>query len=279
MEQKRQNIRFRWDDKKIKRLVKLCQDLTIRQAADKMGVGYISARAALNNRGITVGKKVFWTEEKLKSFAAAYPTTLNRDLARIFEVTESAIDGQAFKLNLHKTPDFHEFHRSKHYFPKGHKPSNTGKTMPAHQREKLAKTMFKVGSIPHNTLHDGAVTIRHNKKTNTKYRYIRLEKGKWLEYYRYIWKQHRGNIPRGYLVRHINGDTLDDRLENLEMIPRKAQIIEHSSSINLKDGFVAQCIAGKRGKNKELINRIKQIPELIELKRNQLKLQRLCNQK
>lgn len=272
-------MKMKWDENRLKNLVQLCKTMTIREAAEQMDVPFASARAAIKNRRISVAKTGFWTEEKLIALSAVYPSTLNSDLAKIFDCKESAISAQAYKLRLRKTPEFRELHSKKGYFPKGNKPHNAGKPMPAHVREKASKTMFQKGNTPQNTLTDGAITIRHLKKLNIKYRYIRLSKGKWIEYYRYVWMQHNGEIPAGFLVRHINGDTLDDRLENLEMIPRTVQIIEHSSSVNLKDGFIAQCIAGERGKNKDLINKIKQMPDLIELKRNQLKLQRLCKQK
>ena len=38
--------------------------------------------------------------------------------------------------------------------------------------------------------------------------------------HRQIWEQHKGEIPKGYLIHHLNGSKLDNRLENLAAIPR-----------------------------------------------------------
>lgn len=38
--------------------------------------------------------------------------------------------------------------------------------------------------------------------------------------HRQIWEQHRGPIPKGWLIYFLNGDKSDVRLENLAAIPR-----------------------------------------------------------
>ena len=40
-------------------------------------------------------------------------------------------------------------------------------------------------------------------------------------YPRYLWRQHRGEIPAGMDVDHINGDRTDDRLENYQLLPHR----------------------------------------------------------
>lgn len=39
--------------------------------------------------------------------------------------------------------------------------------------------------------------------------------------YRWVWIKAHGAIPRGFHIHHRNGDKADDRLENLEMMPRR----------------------------------------------------------
>jgi hypothetical protein len=46
-----------------------------------------------------------------------------------------------------------------------------------------------------------------------------MANGSWVELARYLWKKRYGWI-RGDVVHHLNGDSLDDRLENLIAIPR-----------------------------------------------------------
>ena len=37
-------------------------------------------------------------------------------------------------------------------------------------------------------------------------------------YPRYLWRQHKGEIPDGMEVDHINGDRRDDRIENYQLL-------------------------------------------------------------
>lgn len=174
-------------------------------------------------------------------------------------------------------------------FEKGQNPWNAGRT----GIRVSPQTEFKKGQLPANTLHDGAVTIRNDRCSKTgkprKYKYIRIAQAKWVLYHRYIWAQHNGPIPPRHIVRFKNGDTLDCRIENLEMISmaenvkknrnrdkaRKTikMLIEEGDhpSANLTDAYIIGNLS--RG-DESLKEQIKKRPELIELKRNQLKFQR-----
>ena len=39
--------------------------------------------------------------------------------------------------------------------------------------------------------------------------------------HRLVWEQHRGPVPKGWVVHFLNGDTNDLRLENLAALPRE----------------------------------------------------------
>ena len=51
-----------------------------------------------------------------------------------------------------------------------------------------------------------------------KYYKIRLGNGKTIDEHRYVWPNEHGNIPEGMQIHHINGNGLDNRLENLELV-------------------------------------------------------------
>jgi hypothetical protein len=57
------------------------------------------------------------------------------------------------------------------------------------------------------------------------YIYIRVNSYIIAEH-RYIWEQHNGKIPEGFMVHHKNEDKQDNRIENLECISKK----EHGKS-------------------------------------------------
>ena len=82
------------------------------------------------------------------------------------------------------------------------------------------QTQFKPGHLPHNTKHDGAISIRYYKRDNRPYKYIRTANARWEPLHRYMWKLHNGEIPKGYVIRFKDGNTLNCDINNLECISR-----------------------------------------------------------
>lgn len=67
-----------------------------------------------------------------------------------------------------------------------------------------------------------------NKKTKHIYcnldrdGYVRVRKdGKEYRAHRLIWEMHKGQIPENMLIDHIDGDTLNNRIENLRLATRQ----------------------------------------------------------
>jgi hypothetical protein len=146
------------------------------------------------------------------------------------------------------------------------------------------KGHFKKGHLPHNTKDgDGVITTRHlGSKKNPPYKYIRLGLGKWRELHRHLWEEAHGPIPRDHMVVFRNGDTLDCRLENLELITRgenakrnynRDKAVANGPWVNLSDNYVAHMMTAKKG-DSHLKEEIKKYPELIELGRANMKLKR-----
>lgn len=137
-------------------------------------------------------------------------------------------------------------------FPKGHVPVNKGlklsEYMTAEQIEKVKQTSFKKGNIPHNTATegDGAIRIRHdhkNRSGNRKYKFIRLSLGKWELLHKYMWEKENGPVPEGHCLWFKNQDSLDCRLENLELITREENMRRntvHNLPEDLKDVLYAK---------------------------------------
>lgn len=103
----------------------------------------------------------------------------------------------------------------------GNVPPNKGKKMTREQYKRCSKTMFKKGSLPGNTLFDGAVTIRKDQR-GVPQKYIRLAKGNWDYLSRLTWKALIGDIPDSCVVAFVDGNTLNCELSNLMLLPKRA---------------------------------------------------------
>lgn len=121
------------------------------------------------------------------------------------------------KLGLVIPREIIEQRKNDSQIKKGSAPPNKGKKMPPELYEKAKATMFKKGNTPHNTKWDGYISIRIDNHGHP-YKHVRISKGKFELLHRKIWMDAYGPIPPKMQVSFRNGDTLDCRLENLELI-------------------------------------------------------------
>ncbi len=87
----------------------------------------------------------------------------------------------------------------------------------------------------------GAISVRHdqpprrwrghaNARPGPPRQYIKVRddgppKDRWIPLARYLWQKAYGPIPPGMLVAHINGNAMDDSLENLVLINRRVNML------------------------------------------------------
>ena len=161
-------------------------------------------------------RKRIWTDEKLEKLKALFPVTTNAELAIIFGTTNKAVQQAGHNYKLYKTEEHIAAHRkgqfdgSRPVWNKGMK----GLLIPGSE-----KGFFKKGNLPHNTKQDGAISIR-NDQSGRPYRFVRVKIGVWVHESVVIYEAAHGKIPKNMVVRHINGDTLDNSIENLELITK-----------------------------------------------------------
>lgn len=219
-----------------------------------------------------------WTAEKTDRLKELYPDHTNAEIAKTLGVTESAVSAKAFKLQLFTNPDFKQACARKTSFSKGHVPFNKGKKMPEATYDKCKATMFKKGHETVQTKYDNCISIRrdHEQRGGPPYKYIRLSKSKWIPLHVHIWQKKHGKIPKGMIVIFKDGDTMNCKIDNLEMISRAEHMYRNSASTNLTDGYIANTLAWR---DKETAHYIKNHhPELIELKRQSINLKRAINE-
>ncbi len=108
-------------------------------------------------------------------------------------------------------------------FRKGNVPQNKGKKFPGRGN----KASFRKGNLPHNTLYDHAIRIR--KVTGRKYKFIRIEPGKWEFLQRYNWVQKNGPIPAGLILVCKSDDPLNCDPGNWELKTRAEHAMANKS--------------------------------------------------
>ena len=135
-------------------------------------------------------------------------------------------------------------------------------------------TQFKSGNLPPNTKTDFEITLRSPHR-GLSYNYIRISRANWEPLQIYNWKKVNGPIPSDKILRSISGDTLDCRAENWKIIDRAEHLAENNGRDTLEDKYISMILSRR---NKTLRESIAQLPELLELKRNQLKLRRTINE-
>ena len=115
-------------------------------------------------------------------------------------------------------------HKNQTSFKKSHTPWNKGKK----GTHFSPNTEFKKGQKGINWVPVGNITIRIDKN-NKQRRWIKIEEPNiWIEYAKFVWIKHNGKIPKGYLIHHIDEDTLNDDIHNLALLTRKAHFEIHN---------------------------------------------------
>lgn len=122
-------------------------------------------------------------------------------------------------------------------FYKGQPAHNKGRPMRPETLEKLRPTMFQKGNIPKSTIlppgHSG-ISIRCDK-CGRPYKFIRVAIGEWMPLARHTWLNFMGAIPPGHVVRHIDGDTLNCDIKNLELITKRDNVLRNSNRAKFRE--------------------------------------------
>jgi len=248
-------------------------------------------------------KRRIWADNEVEIFKSIYPNQKSEDIAKAFSKSLVQVYNLAFSLGVKKSEEFLKTEMGgrivagdkgiQFRFPKGNVPVNKGQKMSDSVYEKVKSTMFKKGIIPANSKKEGEISLR-NSKNGAQYYFIR-QNGKWIPLARHVYESLHGAVPIGSIVIHLDGNTLNVDPDNLKAITRsehsnrnrnreKASITMrrlykegkvNNPMINAADPIVAGWIAPR---DKTLQKELLKHPEIIELKRNQIKLKRSCKQ-
>lgn len=161
-----------------------------------------------------------------------FPHERTQSIADDLGLSYSQVANRAFTMGLKKTLEFKKSESSgrtnllkagkKFRFKKGNVPFNKGKEMPAEIYEKVKATMWKKGNRPHNWRPNGSIVERKDTDLSGRvYLYYKLADSKWILYHNKVWIDHNGPIPKGSLIRFIDGNTRNCDISNLEMVSMK----------------------------------------------------------
>ena len=150
-----------------------------------------------------------------------YLTRTQKEMAVHVGRSRTFVSKSMQRMGLVIPDDIREQRIQSSRFHKGQVSHNKGKPMPAHVYEMVKDTMFKPGNLPHNTRPEGDdYVVRRDTTTGAYYAYYRKKLGEWVLYHRYIWEQANGPIPDNMVVSFIDGNTMNIKLSNLQLITK-----------------------------------------------------------
>lgn len=182
-----------------------------------------------------------WTKAEDRLLRARYPDVQTAKLLPLFPGrTVTTIYQHAAILGLKKSPaylaspDACRLRRgdnvgSAHRFPKGHVPANKGLRRPGWGPGRMKATQFKPGQLSKRWDPEvyciGGLRINADGGLDIK---VREGLRGWDSFARYVWTTERGPIPKGMVVRPLNGDPHDTRIENLRLAT-KADVMRENT--------------------------------------------------
>jgi hypothetical protein len=233
---------------------------------------------------------VIWTLEENTILIEKYPDAATVDLLVLLPGrTYSSITGHANVLGIHKSELFHASGLSgricssndiglKTRFAKNMAGWNKGKKqvdyMSAEKIEKTKATRFKKGQDPHNT-----VPIGHERISRDGYLEVKVKHKKgtgkndnFVAKHRIIYEKRFGPIPKNCNVEFLDGDKLNFEESNFVLRTKKENLLMNT----MRDQSIVKRFLGVR--EPELVEKIiAEMPEIIELKRNTIKLNQKIN--
>lgn len=243
-----------------------------------------------SHKGVII--KQFTNEEDnflRENYLQMIPRVIGEQLGR----SKNSVSQRIKLLGLVVPPEVVAQRKKLGQFKPGQKSWNTG--MKGLKIPGSEKSWFKKGHLPHQTKYDGCITIRedHTQRRGklAQYKWIRISKAVWKPLHQFIWEKEHGEIPKGYTFRFKNGNTLDCRLENLLLIPRAKQVRMNSNHVKTgiamkknarefkdmkSDKKIAHWISPF---NAELRAEVLKNKELLDLKREQIKIRRVLNER
>jgi hypothetical protein len=96
-----------------------------------------------------------------------------------------------------------------------------------------ARTEFKKGQKARNALPVGSVTIRIDR-SGTRRAWVKVAApNKWKRRAVVVWEAANGPTPKGHVIHHMDFDSLNDGLSNLEPLTRPEHSAKHRREMHI----------------------------------------------
>ncbi len=236
-------------------LIENFDKMTNKQLADSLKLKITTVRTHLYELGYKRMELEYWTDEQVRFLKKHYKKMGDVELAEIFNDnwfkekswTKKHIEKKRRYMNLKRTDKEKKAIHTRN--------TKAGRFSVSHWKRWFGRER-PVGEIVVWNLLGGPV-----KYIKTEFGHVKLS--------RLIWMQAHGEIPKGYNISHKDGDTMNCELNNLECLSNKDKAV--SDSNRLSDSYVV----GRLKILKEFKGVDEIHPELIEAKRQSIKLNRL----
>lgn len=239
--------------------------MTNKELADGLGLKLTRTRMRLYELGFKRMELEYWTDEQISFLMANYHEIGDVEIAEIFTAVYEKQKGWSKKhiekkrryLKLKRTPEMIEQIHSRN--------TKNGRFSVSHW-----KRWFEKEAKP------GHEVVWHVDKYPVVM--VKMDDGKYKKKAHIIWESINGPIPKKMNIIHLDDNQLNCEIENLRMVSNaeKASLTAIKSSKVLSDNYVAGIMTKS---NPELRKELRNNPEIIELKRLQLTLNRTIKNK
>jgi len=226
----------------------------------------------------------FWTLEEKELLKIHYPDNRTEDILHLFlDRSLNSVISYANLIGLKKSEAFFKSPQSgrisrendigvKTRYLKNCPGWNKGKKqsdyMSPEMIERTAKTRFKKGQDPHNTVDIGFERLSKDGYIEVKVRHLKGNGSNNLNFefkHRIVYEENFGAIPKGMIVEFLDGDKLNFDPANLVLRTRKENLLRNSMS---DSSIVKRFLGVKDSKAVAIV--IEKVPKLIELKKKLL---------
>jgi len=243
-----------WPETTLQYLRDNWSSMKMPELAETAGLGLTTCRSLCYQLGLKKMEMEYWTVEQISILINKYHIWGDKEIAEYFQNnfpknkpwTIKHIEKKRKYMNLSRTP---------------------AEIKAIHKRN-VSNGRFAMCSV--KRWEKCGVAKQGEIRFQGRYPVIKIN-GKFIQWTRWAWQRENGDIPKGYVVTFIDGNSGNMSMNNLKLITRAELAKNNTGTKELTDNYIASTLTRK---NPALRVIVKKDSDLINLKRTQLLLQR-----